>query len=324
MSENKRENRIYLLSLILLAVFAVVFVSAMGFLNYRTTAIELEEKVIGRVEKDTVSGVETAVSFGKSFENYYGMDDVFRTFSEQYPGPLPFVIDRDGTLLYCAEGKDHETEQSVRQFLDSDDFQRVIPVLNAMEGNVIESGRLRAIFANVHQDDEIVGYFGCLYQDSLFSESFRTLFGWIGQLVAVTAVLECLALFIFFRLMRGENWLRSLDKPVFRRIEHILTILILTTGIVLLSAVSIVAYQRDYRSRTEQSVRVTLQSLEQRISHVADQGVNLRAVSGLQDYIEDRITSLDMLRAVRVSSHISEVLRTEEESDLITFTFGEG
>ena len=43
MPDTRKENRIYLTSLILLAVFAVCFVSAMGFLNYRTTAIDLEE-----------------------------------------------------------------------------------------------------------------------------------------------------------------------------------------------------------------------------------------------------------------------------------------
>ena len=323
MSNKKKENTVYLLSLILLAVFAVVFVSAMGFLNYRTTAISLEEKVIARVEKDSVSGLETAVSFGKSFENYYGMEDVFRAFSKQYPGPLPFVISRDGVLLYCAESSASETEQSVRYFLESADFQRVLPVLISMEGNVIESGRYRAVFTNIHQDDEIVGFFGCLYQDSIFRDSFHTLYGRISKLVALTAVLECLGLFILFRLMHGENWMRSLDESVFRRIEHTLTILVLTTGIIVLSSYSIVVYQHDYRSRTEQSVRISLQSLEQRIGHVTNQGVNLREVNGLRDYIDERIGSLEMLRAVRVSSHISEVLRTEEESDLITFTFGE-
>ena len=105
MPDTRKENRIYLTSLILLAVFAVCFVSAMGFLNYRTTAIDLEEQVIARVEMDAVSGVETAIEFGKSFENYYGMDDVFRSFSEQYPGPLPFVVDREGNLLYCSDQK---------------------------------------------------------------------------------------------------------------------------------------------------------------------------------------------------------------------------
>ena len=324
MAEQKKENRIYLLSLLLLAVFAVCFVSLMGFLNYRTTAIDLEEQVMFRVEKDAVSGVETAVNFGKSFENYYGMDDVFRSFSEQYPGPLPFVIDRDGKLLYCSERKAAETEEDVQRFLASGEFQRSLPMLYAMEGNVIESGRFRAIFTGIHEEDDIVGYFGCLYEESIFSDSFRTLSLWIGQLILVGVVVECLALFIAFTLLRGENWLRKLEDPVFRSIEHTVTILILMTGIIAISAASIVAYQRDYRERTEDSVRIALQSLEQRISHVSDQGVNLREVNGLKDYIGERVSSLEMLRAVRVSSHISEVLRTEEESDLITFIFGEG
>lgn len=97
MPDTRKENRIYLTSLILLAVFAVCFVSAMGFLNYRTTAIDLEEQVIARVEMDAVSGVETAIEFGKSFENYYGMDDVFRSFSEQYPVRFPLSSTGKGT-----------------------------------------------------------------------------------------------------------------------------------------------------------------------------------------------------------------------------------
>ena len=324
MSDQKKENRIYLLSLILLAVFAICFVSAMGFLNYRTTAIELEEQVIARVEEDAVAGIETAIGFGKSFDNYYGMEDIFSSFSEQYPGPLPFVIDREGNLLYCSERKASENEESVRRFLASGEFQRSLPVLKAMEGKVVESGPLKAIFTSIDQEDDIIGFFGCLYQDRVFANSFRNLSTWIGQLVGLTVVLECLALFIAFRILRNESWLRTLDESVFRRIEHTVTILILTTGIVLLSATSIIAYQRDYRERTEDSVRVALRSLEQRISHVSDQGVNLREVQGLREYIDERVTSLEMLRAVRVSSHISEVLRTEEESDLITFIFGEG
>ena len=324
MPGTRKENRIYLISLILLAVFAVCFVSAMGFLNYRTTAIDLEEQVIARVEMDAVSGVETAIEFGKSFENYYGMDDVFRSLSEQYPSALPFVIDREGNLLYCSDGRASESEESVRAFLASGEFRRSLPVLNAMEGQVLASGSHHAIFANVEQGDDIVGFFGCLYQDSIFNESFRALALRIGRMVILTAVIECLALLVAFKLLRGENWLRKLEVPVFRRIEHSLTLLILTAGIVLLSASTIVAYQRDYRERTEDSVRVALQSLEKQISRVSDQGVNLREVSGLKEYIDDHIRTLQMLRAVRISSHISEVLRTEEESNLITFTFGEG
>ena len=83
---EKNQNRIYLLILVLMAVFSMAFVSVMGYLNYRTTAIELEEQVIARIETDTVNRLETALSFGKSFENYYGMNEVFDGFSRQFPG----------------------------------------------------------------------------------------------------------------------------------------------------------------------------------------------------------------------------------------------
>ena len=40
MPEQKKETRIYTLVLILVSIFAVSFVSLMGFLNYRSVAIE--------------------------------------------------------------------------------------------------------------------------------------------------------------------------------------------------------------------------------------------------------------------------------------------
>ena len=324
MADKKKENRIYLLSMILVAVFAVCFVSAMGYLNYRTTAIGLEEQVIARVEKDTVSTVETAVSFGKSFENFYGMDDVFAAFSEQYPGPLPFVIDTEGNLLYCAESENSTAENALDHFLNSGEFRRALPVLMSREGSPVESGKQRAIFVSIHQDEDVVGYFGSLYENSLFRSSFGSLMKHIALQSVLTLLFECLAIFLLFKLVRGDNWMRSLEEPVFRRIERILSVLILASGILILSASSIYTYQKDYRHRTEDSVRTSLQGLESRISHVSNQGVNLRYVQGLKEYISDRVNTLEMLRAVRISEHISEVFRTEEESDMIIFTFRTG
>ena len=80
---TRATNRNYIIALLAVAAFAIAFVTWMGYLNYRSTAIRLEEKVIARVSEDTVENIETAVGFGKSFRNYYGIEDIFTALREQ-------------------------------------------------------------------------------------------------------------------------------------------------------------------------------------------------------------------------------------------------
>ena len=93
------KNRSFLPLLIIISVFAVCFVAGMGYLNYRSTAIALEEQVIARIEDDTVADLETAISFGKSFETFYGMEEIFAAFSAQIDNTHPFIISKEGMLL---------------------------------------------------------------------------------------------------------------------------------------------------------------------------------------------------------------------------------
>ena len=66
---KRKDTWIYLVILLVVAGLSIVFVSIMGYLNYRTSALALEEQVITRIEKDAVTDLETAIGFGKSFQN---------------------------------------------------------------------------------------------------------------------------------------------------------------------------------------------------------------------------------------------------------------
>ncbi len=320
MENDKKKKRIYLISLIFLALFAIGFVSTMGFLNYKTTAIELEEQVITRVEKDNVSVMENAISFGKSFDNFYGIEEIFASFSEQYPGPVPFVTDKEGNLLYVANSE--KDAEKVTRFIESKDFKRAVADLEQNEGVAIESGKNRAVFVNIHQDEDVIGYFGSLYQDELFDRSFDNLKKNSIPQAAVVALIEC-GLIVIFVLSSRKKRKRAEETPLEINIRKVMTAAILTLGILVISAIGIYSYQNDYKERIETSARISLMNLQKQIKNVRDQGVDLEDVDGLQEYIAERIESLETLHAVRISEQITEVTRTDEESDIITFTFDE-
>lgn len=81
MNKMTKKRKLTLIMLLIVSIFSVIFISAMGFLNYRVTAIELEDNVITRIEEDTVSGIESSLGFGKSFTNFC---DVFRSGGGRY------------------------------------------------------------------------------------------------------------------------------------------------------------------------------------------------------------------------------------------------
>jgi hypothetical protein len=145
---NKRKDSwLYLLILLLVAGSSIVFVSVMGFLNYKTSALALEEQVITRIEQDSVSTLETAIGFGKSFRNYYGMDDIFTAFDNQVDGTTPFVIAEDGELLYCHTGD--ELREGVEKFLTTSEFERAFPNLDEETGGIVTKDHLKMILTPI-------------------------------------------------------------------------------------------------------------------------------------------------------------------------------
>ena len=321
MKDKNKVQRLYLPVLILVAVFAVCFVSAMGYLNYRTSALELGEQAIARVERETVSVMETALSFGKSFENYYGMDEVFAGFSLYCDGTDPFVLDREGRLLYWAEDTDLAR---LLRFLQSKNVIRDFAGLSE-EGGGIARGSLHGVFTPIHEDGAIIGWFGCLYPESVYDASFVSLQRQIFFQTVFIIVAECIALAILSAVMRGEKWREKNGGS--RAKEKFLTVVIMSAGILFLSVFSLYSYQADYRTRIKDSISVTLLQLEEKMDRVQSQGVDLREVDGISDYLYDRLSSIAILRSVTVAERISKIQLLPEESDLITYEFsssGEG
>ncbi|MCR5279599.1 MAG: MFS transporter, partial [Lachnospiraceae bacterium] len=126
----------------------------------------------------------------------------------------------------------------------------------------------------------------------------------------------------------SKAWITKHKQNFSAHSENLTVVLLMSAAVIILSALSINSYRYDYRDRIESATKVSLQNLENTISRVSEQGVDIKTVEGLEAYISSRISTLDTLRIVRVSERIAVVARTDEESDIISFVFhartGEG
>ena len=323
MSKNSKtvENRSYLLVLIFISVFAVCFVAVMGYLNYRSTAIQLEESVIARIEDDTVAQLETAIGFGKSFETYYGMDEIFDGFSAQIAGTHPFIISKDGKLMYYAQGDDASLKK-LASFIKSSELEKALPTLEENAGTAVVTGSGRAILTPVHNEDELLGFFGTLYSEDIFSSLMSEVRRKVIMLALIISGVEAIATYVFVRISELQSAKHAHNRRHDINMEKFLTLFILAAGVIVISALSIYIYQQDYREKIESATKVSLKNLENIIREVRNDGVELREVQGLKEYIYARVDKLDTLRAVRISERIVEVEQREEDSDIICYVFG--
>ncbi len=320
MNGEKKRRQTPVLFLVM-AVLAVIFIDLTGFLNYRTVAVQLEEDRIRRGEGHAVTRMETAISFGKDFRNYYGVDGVFETFSLEFPGPQPFIIDREGQLLYCGEsgGKD---PARVRAYLSSALFEREFPNVRSEDGGAIAERGLHAVLSPIRQEGETVGFFACLFTEEILRDSFARLAKRVAVLTAVAvpvlAVLMILALRVFRRI-REKQGLPAVESQI-----RLVGLAMLAVGILAVSAVSLYFYQDDYLGRLRNSVHTELENLGRQMERVWQQGVDLRDVPDMKDYLREQIEPLDSVSAVRLVDRLCEARRTEEGSELIGYAFGTG
>ena len=318
MSENRNNLKPLMIFLVLMTVLAVIFIDFMGYLNYRTAAIELEETLIRQSETQAVTEMEMAVGFGKDFRNYYGVNEIFESFRLQFPGPQPFIIDREGKLLYNAEGE-WENPDRPQEYLNSDAFTRGFDTILAENGGVISERGLHAVFSPIRQDGETIGFFGCIFTDGIFQESFSGLIRRIIILTAISIPVISALLFIAIRLFVKRR--EKMGRPVLMNQIKMLGLILLAVGILAVSAISIYTYQKDYVARIRDSVQTSLQNLGRQIDQVKKQGVDLREVPDLRNYIQKQISMQENVRTVRIVDRIYEVQRTEERSELISYVF---
>ncbi|MCR5178876.1 MAG: MFS transporter [Lachnospiraceae bacterium] len=314
MKDEPRKRVVYLSVLFLMSLFAITFVTVMGYLNYRTNAIELEEQAIERIEDDTVTRLETALGFGKSFENFYGIDEILCSFSEQITGPAPFITDKNGELMYAGEG----SADDILQITASEQFRKKLASEDDESGK-INLGKSKIIYTRIRQDDKSIGNFCCVYTDAIYRSGFGPLKNSLFTLMLITLLILFLAQFFYVFVI--SDFIGEKLKDDFRILrERVIPMFLMTIGIIVLSALSMVLFQKDYRARADSVIRISLGNLETTIKRVKDQGVELRDISGLDDYIRSRVESLNTLSSVRISERIAEVERTDEGSNVISFT----
>lgn len=303
-------KRIYYFLSVFLLCFSCSFISFMGYMNFKATNQEISEQIFQEIARESVGKIETAMSFGKTLENYYGMHEIFESYQKQVPIMQLFVLTEEGKAEYTSYDEESVWQSAVDGAIEDTNFKNAIKQLGHEEYAACGIGDRNYILQRIENEGKTAGYFCGGYENKWLNEHLE---GVKNDIIKQTLILACAAavLFtlIFFCMEKkgaGEKW------------EKILSVGLVTAAVVLQSAVAIYSYQASYKSTMMDGAKNILESLNGQISDVANRGVDLSEVEGMADYLKRKVEDIPILWNVKVSEEIANAAEfTGRESSML-------
>jgi hypothetical protein len=90
---------------IVIAILSVCFLSVISYYILLGSYYDIRSQYISIVNEQVIEEIETSVNFGKTLENYYGMDRILEKATDQLgEGYDIAILNRDGVVRYSTWG----------------------------------------------------------------------------------------------------------------------------------------------------------------------------------------------------------------------------
>lgn len=309
---KKGKKYIYGSLMAIIIIFSCVFVAFMGYMNFKTNYQEIKDTTYDEIAKEFVERIDTSIGFGKSLENYYGMADIFRACRKRLGKDMEvFVIDTKDAICYSTFEDRQQVYQEVEQGISQRGFQQAKQGESAKS---IKTGGYNYLLNGIQDNGEIAGYYVIAYQDSmienLLKEVKKTV---IIQTFICTVLLLVLFLIGYVILLRLH-----LKEEKEEKVLHLYPAIIILLVLILQSGCSLYTFQQSYKESMLSGADEIMTNLHQSISSLVEQGIDLKDVEGVSEYLGEKVSQIPILWNVKISDEIANASgETQRESSLL-------
>lgn len=264
-SKDRKKERTRIMPFLVIALLSVFFLSLISYNILLGSYYDIRSQYISVVNEQVIEEIETSVNFGKTLENYYGMDKILEKATSQLgEGYNIAILSTDGKVRYSTYG---ESEISFDGFAKD---QKVIK--QHISG---EDGKIIGTFVTVYEK---------AYERSLVSDELRQLRNVTGLAALIVAVLAMIVMLLLSRASR---------KPV---VPIVITIIL---AMILQSAFLIYIYQGAYKNTVMKNAEGIGNYIALSLKEIEEKGVSIDEIDGLQDYFNEK-TAYDMIAGIKL------------------------
>lgn len=306
---DRRRKYIYGGVMTTIILFSCIFISLMGYMNFKTNYQEIKDASYDEITHEFVEQIEAALSFGKSLENYYGMSDVFEQCRKRLgEGIELFVTDSNDQLCYTTFEK--EQYQQIQQAFFHKNFQQA---KEKEQAESIKIGSYHYLLNEIENNGEVAGYYVAVYPDSVIENLLTD----VKKLVIIQTIICMTALLILF--FAGSfllSHLRLSEKKA-GKIRYIYSIALILCTLILQSGCSLYVYQNSYRDSMMSGADEIMANLHESFSSLVDEGVELKEVDGVSEYLGEKVSQFPILWNIKISDEIANAARETNRENLL-------
>lgn len=268
-------------------VFAILlcvclwFVWWIGRLAFHNTCIVLEEQYCYSEASDIVTEIETCIRFGKSIENYYGMEEILERLCSLIPGDTEAaVLDKEGTPVYTSFGGTGEKEREYTARLLSDSFQE-------KEGTGVAFGDRQSMVLPIRDYNQSeLGRVVLIYDRTEFLPSEKNI---LPMMLVLLAVLTG-AVTVFY----------AKEEKYSKRLVRMFPVIMVMLGLLVQISVLYLDYQKQYESLIYENAGQLSGHIKDQVSGLMEKGLPPEQLSSVSPYFEKKAADNDVIWNIRI------------------------
>ena len=239
------------------------------------------------VTSGVVNKLEYSLRYGKSLENYCGIEDLFEQVKQlcSYVDEA-YIVDTESKILY-------ENSYNGAEFNKPDELEDNAEILNDAQGFLTwtENDTQHILIPVSDSTGKIVAGFGITYNNKIVSQNTRQYISSIVSFTIIAAIAAILLFIILFFVIRHEF--------VFKKLLLIVIPIIIASNL-FLGIASFYTYRAGYTALTKQTAETISVKIQSDIDSVIEQGINYSELNELDDYFRDIIKNTNQISIIQM------------------------
>lgn len=287
MRSNRRRSLIFILIISITISLLLSVSSVLNIVSFRNTYVEATASSNAIVASGTVNKIEYTLKYGKSLDNYYGIEEMFDELQSLYGYlNLTYIADASGKILYQSEFVENASAPAE---------------LKSYTGEAIQTGEAQiwleeeiqhVLLPIQDRSEKAVAALGLSYDVNMLDSTIRTFIddSVLYTLIAISFGIALLVL-LFFLIRHGFSY-----KPLL-----LIVITVVVTANVIFGITAYKVFSNGYLALTHHTSDIFYQKIQSDVDSVVSQGVNYDDLEGMDQYFDDLVSRTAELDSIRLT-----------------------
>ena len=288
MRSNRKRNLLFILIISVTISLLLSVSSILNIVSFRNTYVEATASSSAIVASGTVNKIEYTLKYGKSLDNYYGIEELFEELQSLYGYlNMTYIVNDAGKVMYKSQFVQNASAPG-----ELTDYTAL--ALETGENQIWLEGETQQMLLPIQdRAGNAIAALGLSYDVSMLDETIKT---YVDDSVLYTAIAIgfgiCMLVLLFFLIRHGFNY-----KPLL-----LIVIAVVVTANIVFGVTAYKVFSNGYLALTHHTSDIFYQKIRSDVDSVVSQGVNYDDLEGMDQYFDDLVSRTQELSDIRLTS----------------------